>query len=430
MSAGARPWKAAVAWAAGCSIAFIAVYGSCAALAMRRPELPTLAFGWETRIPFVPAMIVPYWSIDLLFVAAFFLCASRAEVGLLGRRLLLATAGAGLWFAAFPLELVFPRPEVKGVWEPFFATLRGFDPPTNLFPSLHVAYRTLLVDTYARHTRGPARILVHVWFSLVGFSTVLTYQHQVLDVIGGFGLALVCFYLVRNGGERIAFRPGRGIGALYASGAALLGTAALVLPPWGVVLLWPALSCALVSAAYFGLGSAVFGKSGGRVPLATRVLLAPCLLGQWISFVHYRRRVRPWDEVCPGVWIGRRLDSPEAEEARRLGVTAVLDLTAEFSAPTAFLDVTYRNVPLPDLSAPELSELQKAVDFVAERAASGIVYVHCKAGYSRSAAVVGAFLIASGKARDADEAVAILRRVRPSLVVRREAMNVLGEFQR
>ena len=60
--------------------------------------------------------------------------------------------------------------------------------------------------------------------------------------------------------------------------------------------------------------------------------------------------------------------------------------------------------------------------------ASGRVYVHCKIGYSRSAAVVGAWLVASGAARSADEAIARLRAARPSIVIRPEAETALRKF--
>ena len=38
----------------------------------------------------------------------------------------------------------------------------------------------------------------HIWFCLIGFSTVLTYQHHIVDVVAGFILAAVCFYLFRE----------------------------------------------------------------------------------------------------------------------------------------------------------------------------------------------------------------------------------------
>jgi len=77
-----------------------------------------------------------------------------------------------------------------GAGSDWVVTLRTFDQPFNLVPSLHITFRTILADTYARHTRGALRLLMHVWFSLVGFSTVLTYQHQIVDVAGGFILSL------------------------------------------------------------------------------------------------------------------------------------------------------------------------------------------------------------------------------------------------
>jgi protein phosphatase len=62
---------------------------------------------------------------------------------------------------------------------------------------------------------------------------------------------------------------------------------------------------------------------------------------------------------------------------------------------------------------------------VSENAACGVVYVHCKVGYSRSAVVVGAYLMKSGAVGSADEAIARLRAVRPSLVIRPEAAAAL-----
>ena len=58
----------------------------------------------------------------------------------------------------------------------------------------------------------------------------------------------------------------------------------------------------------------------------------------------------------------------------------------------------------------------------------GVVYVHCKVGYSRSAVVVGAYLLASGAAASAEEAIARLRAVRPSIVIRPEAVAALQGY--
>src|SRR5439155_1985585 len=143
------------------------------------------------------------------------------------------------------------------------------------------------------------------------------------------------------------------------------------------------------------------------------------------SLVYYRRRCRAWDEVGQGLLIGRVLSRAEAAMAVQQGVTAVVDLTAEFSEATPFRGITYINLPILDLTAPTQQQLHEAVAFIAREAVKGMVYVHCKIGYSRSAAVACAYLLASGGAATAEEAVAWLRQVRPAIVIRPEALEAL-----
>jgi membrane-associated phospholipid phosphatase len=72
------------------------------------------------------------------------------------------------------------------------------DAPYNLFPSLHAAILLFLIDAYARHLRGLARSAVISWFVLIGLSPLLTHQHHVIDILGGFALAAVCFFFIRS----------------------------------------------------------------------------------------------------------------------------------------------------------------------------------------------------------------------------------------
>jgi protein-tyrosine phosphatase len=106
----------------------------------------------------------------------------------------------------------------------------------------------------------------------------------------------------------------------------------------------------------------------------------------------------------------------------------VLDLTSEFAVPPSFRVLAYRNIPILDLTAPTPEQLGEAVAFLHEASADGVVYVHCKIGYSRSAAVVGAYLLDSGQANSAEEAIAHLREARPSIVIRPEARAALRTF--
>jgi protein-tyrosine phosphatase len=67
-------------------------------------------------------------------------------------------------------------------------------------------------------------------------------------------------------------------------------------------------------------------------------------------------------------------------------------------------------------------------DFIATESARGIVYVHCKIGYSRSAAAVAAWMLASGRVTQVDAALAELRRARPGIVIRPEIVTALASF--
>jgi protein-tyrosine phosphatase len=85
-------------------------------------------------------------------------------------------------------------------------------------------------------------------------------------------------------------------------------------------------------------------------------------------------------------------------------------------------------MPILDLTAPNAAQLQAAVEFISQQAVHGIVCVHCKVGYSRSAAVVGAYLLALGQAKTVDQAIAVLRNSRPTIVIRPEALAALNSF--
>jgi protein-tyrosine phosphatase len=112
----------------------------------------------------------------------------------------------------------------------------------------------------------------------------------------------------------------------------------------------------------------------------------------------------------------------------KLGVTAVLDLTAESSEAPSFLALEYLNLQILDLTAPTSAQLRAAVDFISAHRETGAVYVHCKIGYSRSAAVVAAWLLDANLAASPQEAVAIVRTARPTLIVRPEAWAALCEY--
>jgi protein-tyrosine phosphatase len=412
----------------GLSVLFLIVYGWCNWLAAQRQDVGTLYFEWERFIPFVPLMIVPYMSIDLFFVAAPFLCRNERELATLSKRIVAAIVLAGICFLLFPLRFAFERPLASGWLGAVFDWFRAMDQPHNLLPSLHIAFRTILAQHYARHTRGLLQSASNVWFVLVGLSTLLTYQHHLMDVVAGFALGVCCIYFIRESAPRFPVIENPRVGLYYAAAALIVAGLIVWGWPWGALLLWPALALAIVASAYFGLGPVIFHKANGELHWSARLILAPCLLGQQLSLLYYQHQCRPWDTVTPEVWIGRTLNNREAGEATSLGVTAVLDLTAEFCETKPFRALVYRNIPILDLTAPSIEQLREMATFINEESRKGIVYVHCKIGYSRTAGAAAAYLLQTGKANGVNEAIEMLRRVRPSIVVRPEVHSALCEF--
>jgi protein-tyrosine phosphatase/membrane-associated phospholipid phosphatase len=413
----------------GLSVLFLIVYGGCIWITSQRSHVGSIYFEWERNIPFVPFFIIPYLSIDLFFIAAPFLCGSQRELKIFSKRVGTAILVAGLCFLVFPLRFAFARPSASGWLGVLFDWFRSVDAPYNLLPSLHAALCLLLADLYARKLRGVSRIAMMIWFALIALSPLLTSQHHFIDIAGGFSLAGYCFYLFPEPPEALPVVPNPRIGVYYLAGTIVALVFAVGFWPSGALFLWPATSLAIIAAAYSGVGPIVFRKADGRLPRSTRFVLGPCLLGQYLSLLYYRRRCQSWNEITDRVWMGGRLRDHEARAVVKAGVTAVLDLTAEFSETKSFRGIVYRNIPVLDLTAPTRDQLKDMGEFISQQSRHGVVYVHCKIGYSRSAAAVAAYLIMSGQVAGVEESFAILRTKRPSLVIRPEIVSALLELE-
>jgi hypothetical protein len=220
------------------------------------------------------------------------------------------------------------------------------------------------------------------------------------------------------------------VGTYYLAGAALLALLAVSGHPWTLPLLWPAASLAVVATGYFGLGPRIYAKTNGKHPLWSKVFHFFPFLGHELSRCHYARGCKAWDELVPGLVIGRHLSGGEASQLKQEGVTAVLDLTSEFEEPGELRDLDYLNIPLLDLTPPSSAELDQGMAFIARHIAEGKVYIHCKIGYSRTAAFAGTYLIRNGHAPDAATAMAMLKSVRPSMFIRPETASTIARNEK
>ena len=165
-------------------------------------KIHNLATPVDSMIPFIPAMIVPYsWSL-ILFITSFFLVRTSTQLSLLTYRLILATIFACLIFYFYPARFSFHRP-IPDDWTQFgYQFLQLVDKPFNQLPSLHVSYAILLgislwdvVASKKRWISAAYRLLLTGICTSIALSTVLTYQHHLLDMLGGAVLAVAVFIL-------------------------------------------------------------------------------------------------------------------------------------------------------------------------------------------------------------------------------------------
>jgi protein-tyrosine phosphatase len=205
----------------------------------------------------------------------------------------------------------------------------------------------------------------------------------------------------------------------FAVTAATLGGA-------GWLLLWPAVNAAVLAAAYAGLGPGVCGKrADGRLAWWAVLVLFPYLALTWLVW-HLQRllsREDCFNEVAPGLWIGRRVLAHELPP----GIALVVDLTAEFPEPRGVVrGRLYLCLPVLDTLAPPLTAIRELVAKAA--AAPGPVLIHCAVGHGRSALVAAGVLLARGLAPDAQAAEAMIRRARPGVRLKAGQRRLLASL--
>ncbi len=202
-------------------------------------------------------------------------------------------------------------------------------------------------------------------------------------------------------------------GFLFALQAASLTGLAVMYRGWGWLLLWPAVSFAVMAAGYLGAGLRVTGKrDDGTLAWWAMLLLLPYLLFGWSVWyvLRWLSRKPAYHRLSGGVLIGRRLLPGELPPE----VETVVDLTSEFVEPAAIRNHTqYIAAPMLDagVAAPQqLAELARRI--AAERST---VYIHCAQGRGRTGLVASLVLLAKGEAADADDALQQVQAARPGV---------------
>ena len=413
---------------------FYTSYGLSNHYAASLAYVPEVAFAWECGIPFWAWTIVPYWSLNLMYAAAFFLCRNACEQNRYVARLVSAQIVATICFMLFPLHFGWQKPPTDGLWGWLFDSLVAFDLPYNQAPSLHIALSIIVGAFY--WTRFPKiRLPIFLWQSLIALSVLTTYQHHFIDVPTGALLGWLVLWAIPQHGvspfrrpfdtqgrlktSEASFREAKTppetrsreikIAMLYLAGAVLSALPSLFGGAW-LWMLWVSVSLLMVAFAYLTGNAAVFQKQAdGRLSAAATILLLPYLVGVRLNMAYWLRGKAKTAQVRDDVWIGSISGISD-------DLPAILDVCAEYPRPR--YRGAYRALPLLDMVAPSENDLMQAASLLETlRRQHGKVLTCCALGYGRSAAVVLTWLLVYGGCRDLAQATAELKQARPQMVL-------------
>jgi len=427
----ARPWKRAIQWLMFLGPFFLISYSLANWLASEQQSVVTLVFEWEKNIPFIPWTIVPYWLIDILYVASLFLCVTKTELDSHAKRLLTAQVIAVMFFITLPMGFSFEKPETSGLTGAMFVALESFDQPYNQAPSLHIALLVILWDLYIRHLPRKLIWAFHALSVLIAISVLTTYQHHFIDIPTGALLGWFCVWLWPADGEKMFSLKNTGfrkkeslIAAYYFIASLILFLIAINIGGVYLWLNWPAASLLTVAVIYVFSGAEGFQKNDqGEISVAAKILLFPYLIAAKINSRLWTWNKPPANLIEDDVWLGRY---PSGSDVNFKACRSVIDLTAEFNRQS--VAINWYSFPCLDLVLPEKEKVLRAADLIEVEWRKGPVLVSCALGYSRSALVVIAWLLISKREADVDAAINKVISKRPDVLISRHSKALLHEI--
>ncbi len=163
-----------------------------------RGTLIDLSTDFDRAMPLVPVFVVPYLSfIPLVFVVLPVLALRSSLVfRAYCLALFIAQMIMNVLYLLVPATVV--RPTLEST-DAFSVLLRDLvwklDEPLNTFPSNHVTFSVIAILALASLKLGKWWVLpLQVWLGLVCISTLLVYQHVVLDLISGVAIGMAVFW--------------------------------------------------------------------------------------------------------------------------------------------------------------------------------------------------------------------------------------------
>ena len=179
-------------WGVGCLTVCTGLYLVTNRLTDGFDDRAQMYFQWELDIPLIPCFILLYTSFYFLLLLGFWACKTKVDLQNLSVQMVVCAIIAAFVFVASPGELGYDRSEDTGLFRPIYDLLFSLDKPTNLYPSLHIAFSYLATWSVLGQTRSAIfKLLFLIWFVGICCSVVLVHQHHLFDIVTGLALGMV-----------------------------------------------------------------------------------------------------------------------------------------------------------------------------------------------------------------------------------------------
>ena len=158
-----------------------------------------LPMSWvDFAVPFVPKSVWIYASESMLFTVVYITCKNISNLNKYIYSFLTLQAVSVLifwfWPTTYPRDQ-FPLPvDLDALTFYLFDSLRHADTPANCCPSLHVSSCYLSSFIFLDEQRGKF-LFFFLWATAVAVSTLTTKQHYLIDVVTGFLMAVVMYWI-------------------------------------------------------------------------------------------------------------------------------------------------------------------------------------------------------------------------------------------
>lgn len=418
---------------------FFLTYGFANDYASSLNSVPSIMFDWEKHIPLWPWTIVPYWSIDLFYGLSLLLCWNKFELKQHALRLFSAQVISITCFSLFPLKFSMNRPELHGFFGMWFDILMGFDKPFNQAPSLHIVLLVILWDFYRRHSKGHLKYFVDFWSILIGISVLTTWQHHFIDIPTGVIVGAICLWLFPisvqspfSESNQKKTNKHLKLGIFYLLGSALLIILSVIFKGYILWLLYPALSLLIVAIAYLTNRVHLFQKqTNGDSTIAAKILFAPYILFAFINS-------RLWTKKNPNdsfiieyknvrIYLGR---FPSTKH--QTNYDALFDCCAEIPRNTHLNRYThYSTLDLIPVQSQQFDittqEFNRLFDNIRSSDSSTLL-IYCALGYSRSSAILIAWLVQQKVFNTVEDALNTIKTARPWIVLSNEQIQEIAFF--